>query len=930
MPRLKQINPQATSPDPAQAVTFANAGAFQGPTRGLMALSRGLDQVGESLKQVQEYKDKIYLAKTTAELRNRAQMQYLKAKETAPDGAPGFAKERLREFDKTASEITDDAPFTVSKALKARVEMMRGDVQVKALGFEVTARMRKRVADVEDTIRLNANAIVNDPSQAENALAETKTAIEALPLPGDQKRKLIDKAEETFAGASLISRIEEQPEAVRDELTSGKWDARISPSTKVRLLNRARAVIKREQDKKKREEAYDIKRRADNDIVRAQRTGQPAGEFDYGRAVEVLGKRRADELRDRINRETDLHWETQRMIGMSKDEIVEYVRGKKPNPSSQTLAKDQKDYGRLVETAEKIIKQRNDDPAGYVLRNYESIRAGYENIGADQPDFLATLDPENTNIRAQAGAMLEAQKRLGIPKRARTVLPKRAAQRIASQLASEADPTAVSEQIQNLANAYGEHWGVVFRQLQEAGNLPTGLRVAMTMTREDQDLPRAALVKALKQGEKAYDETLEKEDRDAFKDQTVQKLDRFRDTLRGQGQDTKHFNEIAAGVRLLAKEYHARGESIGDAIDKAIEDVIGKAYEIDGNLRIPKVIRSESGEPVPADTKAIVSNLSIVLGNVDKFRDKVDLDRYPSPDPALTDEARRDAAWRSIKGNIQFVPSETEQGVYLHEPTGPLVDKDGNKLFIPWAALNDPAKLAEVMRNRFGITLDEGLRKGRGPADDQLRQEQERNRMFSPTPGTSPEQRGEIEGDIQASAEPASLRAEIDTTNLVDPEAEGYTEPVETASVAAEPRLRPRGVKADSPGFVAPLDSYTRISSNFGMRRHPILKATRMHTGMDFAAPTGSPVKSVLPGTVVRAGWFGSYGNFIEVEHSNGVRTRYAHLSAINVKQGAKVTAGALLGKVGSTGRSTGPHLHFEVVENGRVIDPRKLIGDKL
>lgn len=123
------------------------------------------------------------------------------------------------------------------------------------------------------------------------------------------------------------------------------------------------------------------------------------------------------------------------------------------------------------------------------------------------------------------------------------------------------------------------------------------------------------------------------------------------------------------------------------------------------------------------------------------------------------------------------------------------------------------------------------------------------------------------------------------------------------------------------PGF-SPLRQ-ARLTSQFGMRSHPILAGRRFHAGIDLAAPQGSAVFATSGGIVSRAAWQGGYGLTIAVEHSGGVQTRYAHLSRIAVVPGQSVATGEVIGYVGSTGRSTGPHLHYEVRRNGQVLNPR-------
>ncbi len=118
---------------------------------------------------------------------------------------------------------------------------------------------------------------------------------------------------------------------------------------------------------------------------------------------------------------------------------------------------------------------------------------------------------------------------------------------------------------------------------------------------------------------------------------------------------------------------------------------------------------------------------------------------------------------------------------------------------------------------------------------------------------------------------------------------------------------------------------YRRISSYFGMRFHPILKRYRHHHGVDFAAPYGTPVSSIGDGTVIFAGWKGGYGKYIRIRHPNGYMSGYGHLSRILVRRGQRVKQGQMIGRVGSTGLSTGPHLHFEILKDGRFVNPLRI-----
>ncbi len=118
-----------------------------------------------------------------------------------------------------------------------------------------------------------------------------------------------------------------------------------------------------------------------------------------------------------------------------------------------------------------------------------------------------------------------------------------------------------------------------------------------------------------------------------------------------------------------------------------------------------------------------------------------------------------------------------------------------------------------------------------------------------------------------------------------------------------------------------------RLSSSFGMRKHPILGFNKMHRGTDFAAPTGTPIMASGSGTVTRARWCGGGGNCVKIRHNSTYETIYAHMSkfARGIKEGKKVKQGQIIGYVGSTGMSTGPHLHYEVVVNGKKVNSQKL-----
>ena len=122
----------------------------------------------------------------------------------------------------------------------------------------------------------------------------------------------------------------------------------------------------------------------------------------------------------------------------------------------------------------------------------------------------------------------------------------------------------------------------------------------------------------------------------------------------------------------------------------------------------------------------------------------------------------------------------------------------------------------------------------------------------------------------------------------------------------------------------SPVDGNT--TSGFGYRVHPILGSVKKHNGVDFGGDYGTPVVAASAGVVIKRGWVKGYGKVVYLNHGNGLQTRYAHLQRFSVTLGEKVFAGQRVGEVGSSGRATGPHLHFEARINGRPTNPKRLM----
>lgn len=190
-----------------------------------------------------------------------------------------------------------------------------------------------------------------------------------------------------------------------------------------------------------------------------------------------------------------------------------------------------------------------------------------------------------------------------------------------------------------------------------------------------------------------------------------------------------------------------------------------------------------------------------------------------------------------------------------------------------------------------------------------------------------------------ARAEQAIRTLGLDPRVVVDTNSDAMGGPFEALASEADGTIDPRFERLglslarmsalerglESIPQVMPAD-INSISSGFGYRRDPFNGGGAMHSGLDFRAPYGAPIHAAAAGTVTFSGWKGGYGKVIEISHGSGMITRYAHMSRFSTQVGAEVEAGAVIGAIGSTGRSTGPHLHFEVRIDGRAVNPRPFL----
>jgi murein DD-endopeptidase MepM/ murein hydrolase activator NlpD len=171
----------------------------------------------------------------------------------------------------------------------------------------------------------------------------------------------------------------------------------------------------------------------------------------------------------------------------------------------------------------------------------------------------------------------------------------------------------------------------------------------------------------------------------------------------------------------------------------------------------------------------------------------------------------------------------------------------------------------------------------------------------------------------QVLAEAHSRRAEIEG-ELAELEADSAQIAARIRALQDTPMGRMRRMIAFAGNFIRPIGG--PITSSFGMRYHPILHVTKLHTGVDFGGGTGTPIMAAADGVVIFAGYMRGYGNAVVIDHGGGISTLYGHQSEIIASEGQNVNKGQIIGKVGSTGYATGPHLHFEIRKNGTPVDP--------
>ena len=280
-------------------------------------------------------------------------------------------------------------------------------------------------------------------------------------------------------------------------------------------------------------------------------------------------------------------------------------------------------------------------------------------------------------------------------------------------------------------------------------------------------------------------------------------------------------------------------------------------------------------------------------------------------------QARLDAGQRKL--------DRSAAGMYRSERRG--VTYDSVFASRPSTLLAQKHYLSRVSDERRGIVVH--VRELRDDLERQRRAVGDQKAKADAAAGAARTVRDQIEA-LRAQIEPARAEAQqqqvleqqsLEQLRVSKAQAEGELAALQATSDSIAARLRARGGSGGgAPCQARPVPG--PIVSGFGMRYHPILHVTRMHTGADLSAGAGTPIHACRGGVVVIAGAQGGYGNCVVIDHGGGMATLYAHQSRIAVSEGQTVNAGDVIGYVGSTGLATGPHLHFEVRLSGNPVDP--------
>ncbi len=377
------------------------------------------------------------------------------------------------------------------------------------------------------------------------------------------------------------------------------------------------------------------------------------------------------------------------------------------------------------------------------------------------------------------------------------------------------------------------------------------------------------------------------------------------------------FLALVLAVTLSFPVYASSTKDKLDDAEQDKKDVQSRIEEVQEKIKDIELLRN--------DAKAYIAAMDAELAAAEEnLADLQEQTAAKEEEIAQTEvelaQARETEAeqYASMKVRIQFMYENGNQ-TYLDLilNSGSIAELLNKTEYISQITEYDRKMLEEYQQTRADIEdKEEKLVKEHEELEELVAEAEEEKEAIEVLIASKAEQLAQYEAEIAAG------EAEVDAMEeeLAD---------IENNIAQLEEQLRQENSRViyDGGQFLFPLDFYYRVTSEYGWRIHPIYGTEKYHSGIDFGAPTGQPIKAAYKGEVVISEYSSSAGNYIMINHGNGLATVYMHCSKLNVSVGQIVEKGDIIGLVGSTGNSTGPHLHFSVRLNGEYVDPGPYIG---
>lgn len=343
------------------------------------------------------------------------------------------------------------------------------------------------------------------------------------------------------------------------------------------------------------------------------------------------------------------------------------------------------------------------------------------------------------------------------------------------------------------------------------------------------------------------------------------------------------------------------------------------AKKIIASLETAKSDAQEYVTRIDGEISDIQDKIETISANIVRLDEDIAKTREELEEAEETRDQQYEYMKMRIKASYESRTQTIVEAIFTSKGIGELLNRS---LYLNEVAAYDDRKLAEFAETvetveetaRILAAEEEELQK---VMDDALAEETAAQTLLN-----------EKEREVAAyTASIGDKEAQIREYKAMIAEQDSIIATMEAAIKAERERLVQEARKYGGGVFAHPCPDYTRISDEYGMRMHPTLGVELMHNGIDFAAASGTPIYAAADGDVVGAGYSASMGNYVMIDHGSDIITIYMHASKLLVSQGDEVSRGDKIALVGSTGRSTGPHLHFGVRENGSYVNPAKYLG---